>query len=76
MNVLVFLIVLISGVPLVCMQLLSISSLKKDIRREERIKSHREALRIADRHYKNMIRNTKYNVHQQIIIRNESDIEW
>lgn len=76
MNILVFLIVLISGAPLVCMQLLSIASLKKDIRKEERIKSHREALRIADRHYKNMIRNTKYNVHQQIIISNESDIKW
>lgn len=76
MNILVSIIVIISCAPIVCMQLISLKVLRDDIRKEERIRSHKDALLIADRHYKNYIRNASYKVHQQMTITNESDIKW
>lgn len=56
----------------ICMQMLSILDIKDDIKKEETHKARIQALIIADRHYKNMIRNTTYRVHQKLVIMDES----
>jgi hypothetical protein len=76
MIILGIIVLLMAIAAIVCMQLLSISSLIKDIREEERIKARKYGIRVANRRYRDMIKNTKCVVHQKVVISNESNIKW
>lgn len=76
MIILGIIVLLMATAAIVCMQLLSIFSLIKDIREEERTKARKYAIMVANRRYRDMIKNTKYVVHQKVVISNESNIKW
>ena len=76
MKIIGFIILVLVIIAIICMQLLSILDLKKDLKKEAQHEANIEALKIADKHYKNMIRNTNFKVVQKLVISNDSDIEW
>lgn len=76
MKIIGFIILVLAIVAIICMQLLSILDLKNDLKKDAQHKAKIEALKIADRHYKNMIRNTNFKVIQKIVISNDSNIKW
>lgn len=76
MKIIGFIILVLVIVAIVCMQLLSILDLKNDLKKEALHEANIEALKIADKHYKNMIRNTNFKVVQKLVITNDSNIEW
>ena len=61
---------------IICMFLRSICDLEKDIRKEYEDKARRYAKIWAERRYQSLIRHTEFKVKQQMVISNESDIEW
>lgn len=76
MKIMGFIILVLVIIAIICMQLLSIMDLKNDLKKEAQHEANIEALKIADEHYKNMIRNTNFKVVQKLVITNDSDIEW
>lgn len=76
MKLLGILILIVVGIAIACMQLSSIKTIIDDAKEEERAIAKEYAMRLADRRYQNMVKNTQYKIHQRVTFTNESDIKW
>lgn len=76
MKIIGLIILVLVIIAMICMQLLSILDLKNDLKKEAQHEANIKALKIADKHYKNMLRNTNFKVVYKLVISNDSDIEW